>query len=292
MAAPMNSRRPGFTLTEVLVALTMMAIIGAAATSMLFSQSRFFDQQEKLSGARQVSRSATNLLMSELRMVEAGSGASVLAASTDSITLQVPYAVGLVCGPNAGNTRTVVSMLPVDSATYAVAAGNYSGWARRVGVGGSDTYSYATGTPRSITTATNVAPCFNAGITAVSPGGRVLELQPYVPTALVGAPMFLFQTITYKFGPSTSVPGMRALFRHAVTEGTAPEEIVAPYAETAGFRFYAGTSQTASSTPPGTLDTLRGVEIVLAARSERPGHGGNPDIASVTTAVFFRNRLD
>jgi prepilin-type N-terminal cleavage/methylation domain-containing protein len=292
MAARMNSTRPGFTLTEVIVALSLTAIIGAAAVSTMVGQSRFFDQQEKLSGARQVSRSATNLLMSELRMVEVGSGSSVLAASTDSITVQVPYALGLVCGPNAGNTRTVVSMLPVDSATYAFAAGNYSGWARHAGVGVSDTYSYATGTPRSITTATNHAPCFNAGISTVSPGGRVLELQPHVASALVGTPIFLFQTITYKFGPSTSVPGMRALFRHAVTAGALPEEIVAPYAATAGFRFYIGTSQTASSTPPAMLGTLRGVEIMLAARSERPGYAGNPDIADVTTAVFFRNRLD
>jgi prepilin-type N-terminal cleavage/methylation domain-containing protein len=285
---PRLALRPGFTLIEVMVALTVMAIIGAAATGMLINQSRLFDQQEKLSGARQVSRGAVNLLMAELRMVEVGGG--VLGAGPDSITLRLPYAIGLVCGSNASATRTVVSVLPVDSATFGFATANYSGWARRGGHDGTDGYVYASNTPRSVTPGGPTATCGTAGITTL-PGGRVLELEPHVSTATVGVPMFLFQTVTYKFAPSASVPGTRALWRRTDTAGNQPVEILAPFTDAARFRFYLGTAQAAVDAT-GPLTDVRGVELVLTGRSESRTVASANDRAFLTTGVFFQNRLD
>ena len=66
--------RSGFTLIELIVALTLTAIIGTAITALLVSQERAFDTQSKLQSARDVSRGARNLLTSELRMLDRDSG--------------------------------------------------------------------------------------------------------------------------------------------------------------------------------------------------------------------------
>jgi prepilin-type N-terminal cleavage/methylation domain-containing protein len=289
MRAPSLRNRAGFTLPEVLIALTLTAVIGAAVTGVMVNQSRLFDQQDKLGNARQVSRSAMNILMAELRMVEVGGG--IVAASPDSITVDVPYAMGLICGASNAADRTVVSLLPVDSAMFAEAAAGFSGWAHRTGLGNTDGYTYNTGTPRSIAEVTPpVAPCSTQGIVTLA-GGRILRLQPYVASAPVGAPMFLYQRITYRFGPSSDVPGRRALWRRVEVSGV-PEELVAPFDSTARFRFFAGTAQAATDSPPGTLSTLRGVELVLTGQSERPSRTGTADVAQLRTAVFFKNRPD
>jgi hypothetical protein len=51
-------------------------------------------------------------------MIEANGG--VMAASATSLTIRIPYAIGVVCGNNGAGT--VLSLLPVDSTTYAEAA--------------------------------------------------------------------------------------------------------------------------------------------------------------------------
>src|SRR5690606_29287486 len=91
----MLKNRAGFTLAEVLIALTLTAIIGAAVTGVFVSQSRFFDHQEKVGAAREVSRGALNIMMSEMRMLHQDS--AIVSATDRRITLRVPYAFGFVC---------------------------------------------------------------------------------------------------------------------------------------------------------------------------------------------------
>jgi prepilin-type N-terminal cleavage/methylation domain-containing protein len=99
--------RAGFTLIEMLVALTLTAIIGAAITALFVGQERAFDTQTKLQSAREVSRGARNLITSELRMLERDSG--VVSAAADELVLRVPAPVG------AGLGRAAVNVLPVIS---------------------------------------------------------------------------------------------------------------------------------------------------------------------------------
>src|SRR3954470_4412228 len=112
----MNRRsRRGFTLIELVVSIVIFAIIGALFTKLLTIQGKFFDRQGMGNAARNVSRASLNRVVSDFRMIEATGG--VIAASPTSLTIRIPYAIGVVCA-NAG-AGTVLTLLPVDSTTYA-----------------------------------------------------------------------------------------------------------------------------------------------------------------------------
>ena len=69
----MTDRR-GFTLTELLVGMVLMGIVGVALTKLFVSQSRFYDRETQMRRARFVTRTAINAAVSDLRMVEATGG--------------------------------------------------------------------------------------------------------------------------------------------------------------------------------------------------------------------------
>jgi prepilin-type N-terminal cleavage/methylation domain-containing protein len=270
--------RRGLTLIEVLVTLVILAIIGGGLTRLLMSQARFYEHQGASRSARSVSRAAVNVLLSEMRMVETPGG--VVAASPVSVTLRVPYAVGIVCAPSVG--WMTVSFLPADSAMFDEPG--FSGYAWRNAAGA---YTYVEG---GAAIANGVpAACAAEGITPV-PGGRLVSLAPVLPAAAAsGTAVLLFRRITYEFAPSAALPGRTALWRRVVATGAA-EELVAPFDDSAGFRFYALDAQLAQDAPPAVAD-VRGLELVLVGESENaPRVSSGPRRAEVTTAVFFRNR--
>src|SRR5205823_11952861 len=114
-------------LNEVLIALVILGIIGAAFTKLLATQNRFFDQQTNKRAARGIARNSMNVLMSDLRMLQDSLGVDSISTDGRVIRVRVPYRFGLFCG-NSGSVSTV-SVLPIDSGTFATAA--YAGWAYR-----------------------------------------------------------------------------------------------------------------------------------------------------------------
>ena len=276
-------RRPGFSLVEVMIALVLTAIVGAAVTNVFINQSRFYDAQEKVSSARSVSRAATNMLLTELRAVETTGG--VLAADEDSLMVRAPVGLGVVCGTIFG--RTHVSLLPVDSAVYAQAvASRFDGYAWRTNA---QNYTYVPTTSQPTNGAAAV--CNFNGITMFTGAGqrgRIVSLQQIGLVPPVTSAVLLYQNVTYKFAPSVLVPGERGLWRRSGSNGVY-EELAAPFDETARFRFYPVDAVVAQDAPPAVLADLRGVELVLAGRSERPDAQGEHSITPLTTAIFFRN---
>jgi prepilin-type N-terminal cleavage/methylation domain-containing protein len=273
-----RSRRAGFTLVELMIALVMTAILGGAAMRLFVGQSRFFDRHIKQQNARAVSRAAVNGVLSDLRMIDAPNG--VIAASTSSITVRVPYAVGVVC--TTGATYTTVTFMPVDSMMFANAA--LSGFAWR-GSGGS--YTLQEG---GVSTATGSGvTCTGAGITPIA-GGKVLNVSPAFPVgATTGTPTYLYQRVRYAFAASSLIPGRTGLWR-TLLETSATEEVAAPFDATAGFEFYSNVASAASSTTVPTLANIRGVELVFDGQSEKPRFGSTtPEISRFRTAVFFMN---
>ena len=282
MNANVYSRRGGFTLVEVLIAMVLTAVVGAAVTSIFINQSRFYDVQEKVSSARAVSRAATNIMLSELRAVPTDGG--MIAADADSITVRSPVALGVVCGVSAGLIH--VSLMPVDSAVYAQAAStSFFGYAWRTS---NTEYDYDdTASQPGVGVA---AVCDAAGIArfdGAGERGRVVSLATVGSIPPASAALLLYQRVTYKFAESEIVPGQRGLWRRA--GNGVEEELAAPFDETARFRFYPVNSDVAQDAAPATLNDLRGVELVLTSRSERPNDNGEHTLTPMTTAIFFRN---
>lgn len=272
-------------MSELLIGMVILAIVGIALTGTLRSQARYFDHQKTSNLARAVSRGPINRMVSDLRMVEARGG--MISATSTQIEVRVPYAIGVVCGPGPTGSSTHISLLPVDSAMYS--APGYSGYAWR---GGDGVYRYKEDNQTKDVGTLDVCNAVQIG-TLTSQGAKVIKISPVLPdTASYGTPVFLYRKIRYSFAASQMVPGTIGLFRTRMETGAA-EELSAPYDDAAKFRFFVGSSLTAQDNPPADLSRVRGIELNMTGMSERaPSGGTQKQKAPFITAVFFKNRLD
>lgn len=279
--------RRGFTLIELLVGIVVFAIVGALFTKLLTVQGKFFDRQGMGNAARNVSRASLNRVVSDFRMIEANGG--VVAASPTSLTIRIPYAIGVMCKNIA--TGSVLSLLPVDSTTYFGA--QFYGYAWRDFISGA--YSYVEG-GATLNQNGSAADCASVNITMV-PNGRTVVVAPVLPAnGGLGTPVFLYGKVRYEFKASTAVPGKLGLYRTEISKSGAEEteELVAPFANSARWRFYSvNGGSVAADNPPGNLADLRGLELHLDGTSEYIAPGQlSTENAPFTTAVFFKNRTN
>lgn len=279
-------RRRGFTLIEMIVGVVIFAIVGALFTKLLTVQGRFFDKQGNGNAARNVSRASLNRVVSDFRMIEATGG--VIAASPTSLTIRVPFAIGVVC--SSSNTTTAVSLLPVDSVIYN--SPGFYGYAWRSATTG--VYTYVEN-PAAEEKNTGQNACLAAKITTLT-NGRTTRIAPLIAGSSLGTPVFLYRRIRYEFKASTAVPGKLGLYRSVIfpngSEST--EELVAPFAATARYRFFVvGDNVNAHDAPPAPLSDMRGIQLHLDGMSETiiPG-AQSAERAPFTTAVFFKNRTN
>jgi prepilin-type N-terminal cleavage/methylation domain-containing protein len=288
MTAAGRGPRRAFTVIEMIVAIVILGIVGASLIRILVLQTHLFQKAAAQRETRVVARSARNVVDSDLRMLEAANG--IVSATSTSLLVRSPYAMGVVCG--ASGSSTIVSVAPVDSAVWAAAG--FSGYAWRDGSGA---YTYVE-TNASVTAAASAAVCTAASITTL-PNGRVVSLAPVLPVAAVpGTPVLFEQRLRYEFKASVMVPGATGLWRTTVSGGgidddANSEELVAPFTGSAHFKFFVLNSDTSQAAVPSPVSNIRGIEFVLSARSTNaPAGQAAPESTQVNTAVFFRNRLN
>lgn len=276
--------RPGFSLAELLVAVVLLGIVGGALTRLLVDQMRFFDKVQVARGARSAARNSMNVMLSELRMVQDSGGVTNIASDNKSITVRVPYRFGVVCKTTAGTS--IVSMLPGDSLALAQAVYGGYGWRDRI------TGRYNQVTSTTTPTASASTDCTNANIKTITingrTGGTYAVTSSTIPTTMgPGWPIMWFQTVTYSFQASTTFPGKVGLYR-AVGGGT-PEELMAPFATTARFRYYQAGDDTSRTTAPALSD-IRGLEMDLTTEGQRRPAGTTSYAQNkMVTSVFFKN---
>ncbi len=291
---PRIPRRLGFTLIELLVSLVVAAILGAGVTKLLLSSNRFEERTESLRSARRVSRAALAALSNDVRMVDPEWG--IESASAGSLTLRVPYAMGLVCRTGGS---PVIAILPVDSIAFATPG--YSGVAVRASNG-----SWGQAGSGALTELTTwSSSCTSAGIAPITaPAGapnqktRVFELAPggVGSTPLtVGAVIVLYRRTRFYFGASgqAGLSGRTALWRDYLDGGGGAVELAAPFDATAAFRFYDLASTTSQTAVPSPLTNIRGIEFFLPGESDRTARlRASPEQADFTSSVFFVNRMN
>jgi type II secretory pathway pseudopilin PulG len=280
-----RSRAAGFVLAELLVALVIAAIIGAALTQLVVSQSRLVALQGSVMQARGGARAALNVMSGDLRMV---GDSGLVAAAAESVTVRIPYAFGVACGQTGGTT--IVSLLPADSASFFAADAATSGYAWRDSTG---TFRFVT--PATVSNANaGLGTCTGATppITTLSAPGwsaRAVALTPNAVATPPGAVVYLYQLVRSAFAPSAQIPGRTALWRTVLASGQR-NELVAPFAAGTAFQFLVGTALTPSASPPADLTTVRGLRLILNAASEQPPEGrATPMTFDLTSDVLFRN---
>lgn len=285
-AQPRLKARAGYSLAELLVAVVLLGIVGGALSRLVVDQMRFFDNVQVMRGARSAARNSMNVMLSELRMVHDSGGVTNIAANNKSITVLVPYRVGVLCGTTAG--VSTVSMLPIDSTTLALAT--FAGYGYRVPATGRYAVTQTTVAPTA--SATSLLCTTTAGISTITINGRsgaILDISPStIPTTVVsGAPVMFFQSITYSFAASTLYPGKVGLFRQV--GGGTPEELMAPFASSARFRYYQTGDDTSRTTAPALSD-IRGIALVLTTEgARRPAGRTNDTQSKMMTSIFFKN---
>jgi prepilin-type N-terminal cleavage/methylation domain-containing protein len=279
--------RRGLTLVELMVALIVAGVVGAGLLKLMLGQARATSQQEAWRTARTAPRIGLNRLMSELRMVDPVGGVEAAVAGGQDFTLRVPYAMGAMCWSDGATS--VVSLMPVDSATYA--EGAYSGFAWRNSTG---TYTYVPSA--TAPTSAGAASCAAASVTTVpavgsSPTGQVVTLTGAVaPIPSIGTLYIMYRRIRYEFKASTMFPGRIGLWRTLLATG-ATEEVAAPFDAAARVRFYVLDATVPQAAVPASLGDIRGLELQLRGSSDGPPEGSSAaKVAAVTASVFFKNR--
>ncbi len=278
--------RRGFTLTELLVALTVMSVAGIALIRLLTATTRFVSLHDAMLSARQGARAALNTMVAELQTV-GDSGLTAAAADGKSITVRVPYAFGTTCR-RASSQSVVASVMPTDSVVYASAVPGGFFWRRLTG-----SYTNVPG-PITVAPSADAALC-DADSVRIVPGGTRVVISGYpamfAPDSL--AVFMLYQVVTYRFGNSTTLPGRTALWRKA--GANADEELVAPFDGAAGFGFLVGGPTAATlalqNAPPADLNLVRGLELRLLAQSEVSAQGtAAPQVFRLKARVTFSNK--
>ena len=288
-----RSRR-GFSLVEIITALTILGIIGSAMTKMLLSQSRGYQYDSGGRRSRTVARSAMNIMITDLRMTQDNGGVSYLDATNHRrVDVKVPVAFGVVCEVTAGTVA--MALTPVDS--FQLATMKYGGFAVRDATTG--IYTYVSGGTMS---SADVSKCHGGGVSiyadTITMGGRqgkVIQVTGAPPAGTaVGSMAMIWQTVNYSFAPSKAFANRLGLYR-ITTDGVTVDssELVAPFSTSARFSYYTNPAQSgdvAATTAPSDLNTVRGLKILLAAEASDtvPGYKG-PKKSPLTTAVFFKN---
>jgi hypothetical protein len=152
----------------------------------------------------------------------------------------------------------------------------------------------------------NVSNCHGAPsiyADTVTLGGRqgLVVLVTGTPPAgtAAGSIGMIWQQVRYVFDTSKVYAKRAGLFR-IVSYGASADtsELTAPFSWSARFKYYISpmtrtttvNGDTAKSTAPAALDSIRGVQVYLAAEAGDtvPGRTG-PKKSPLTTAVFFKN---
>jgi prepilin-type N-terminal cleavage/methylation domain-containing protein len=284
-----TARRPGFSLVELTVAMLIAGIIGVALARLIIYQSRFVALQDATMRARSGARAALNALSGELRAVTDGGLVDGVGTGPDSITVRVPYAFGVACQQPPFPSVIVVSLLPTDSAIFSASRASTSGYAWRDNTG---TFRFKEPAVVSIRLPAVLCWPTSQPIATLSATGwyaSTVAVSPPVVATPPGAIVYLYQTVRYSFKVSNEIPGRRALFRQVMPGGTL-DELVAPFDGSARFEFLVGGAYTLQSTPPGVLDSVRGVRVKLVGASETAPEGrSQPVTFDLTTDILFRN---
>lgn len=269
--------RDGFSLMELLIAITILAILGAGVTRMLVHNSRYVTKLDAMMDARQAARAAMHTVAVELRMVSTG---GLIAADVKSVTARIPYAWGMTCDMETGDR--IASLVPTDSMMFASATAD--GMAYRGITGG---YTFITGITVAPSTATTA--CDDADNVKVVPGGSLIAITGGDPVA-AGSLFYLYELVQYSFAPSIDLPGRTGLWRQA---GTRPnEELIAPFDTAAGFAFLVGSALAVQDTVPALLSQVRGLELRLLGSSEATPQGStDPEVFDLRSTVLFLNTI-
>ena len=120
MARPRAARpRRGFTLIEVLITKTILAIVGATVTNILTRQQRFYRDAAETTVVRRELRGGATLVPADLRAVSTV-GHDLMEATATSFTVRAAIGSAVVCNITAG--RQELDLVPLALSNHTLTA--------------------------------------------------------------------------------------------------------------------------------------------------------------------------
>jgi len=309
-AAP--SRRAGFTLIELVIAMVLMSLVGGAIVKLLLRQSRFYNSTTDLIQTRQQIRQAAAMLPSDLRGISSVAG-DIYAMSDSAIEFRSVFGTSVVCANIGGMLSTVPRVLARNS--------TMTSWARPPALGDSlavynngPTAALAddgwtrfqiTAIPTPVTTNVANGCPVTTGLTqagdvsAINPSYQ-LTLSPAAPASIaVGAGIRFFRRVRYRIYRETDNQWYIGFFE-CLAGRTPACDLTKPIA--GPFQPYAPTGTSGmqfayyDSTGAVTADPLQVARISLVVRGQAAalmnlsGAGGTLFRDSLRIEVGLRNR--
>jgi hypothetical protein len=302
--------RRGLTLPELLVAATLLVLVGAALNTMFVGQTRMFSRTQGRTRMQRDLRTGLALLPLDLRGAarESRTVADLTELRDSSLQLRATIGSSVVC---ARPTTIDIDLPPIGTARNTLTT-----WYSQP-LPGDTVLLYNDGTlpgpeddewtPRAITAITVGIPTACAGTPFVHPvddAGKWrwrMQLNATVPTTVpIGAPVRFLRSVRYSLyqptlGASEWYLGYRELLSNA---WSAPQPIAGPfepYAATGGtgLRFAYFDTLGAPLATPATAARVGRIDLVFRSRAimRRGTPQGDVIRDSIATRVALRNRL-
>src|SRR2546426_3840423 len=104
------SRRAGFTLIELVIAMVLMSLVGGAIVKLLLRQQRFYNSTTDLIQTRQQLRQAAAMLPSDLRGISS-IGGDIYFMTDSALEFRSVFGSSVVCANIGGKLSTVPRVL-------------------------------------------------------------------------------------------------------------------------------------------------------------------------------------
>lgn len=271
----MSRRRPpcsrGYTLVEVLVAMTLMGIVVAGMLKALTVQKKFYARQARILDARHAMRASATILASELRELSAAGG-DIYALAPDSVALRSTVAFGVICNVDVGGGRL--------SLTHTTGHFRLEGQdSALVFVEGTTVFDDDSWRALPVTGIMAVGPTCGSG----QKPERVVSLSGNLAGVTVGSPVRVFRPYVYGL---FQMNDRWWLGRRSGSAGSTYIPVAGPLAPPASQGLVL-TYQDSLGLPTANRNEVTRVEIKIRAPTFRSAT--DPDYREMLTSAFLRN---
>jgi prepilin-type N-terminal cleavage/methylation domain-containing protein len=265
-------KKSGFTLIEVLVALSVAAILGVTISGLVIGQQRFYRHADATIVSQQNMRAALDLMTAEIRMA---SPTDLIAATPDSVAFRADLIRAVVCDSTGPDEVTLFVYDTVTTMNLGIGfrgaafSGPYDSafvyadsWTPSVGAVGSaaEAVCVANGAPAGMGTK------FYRRVTGW--GSQFAD----VPDR--GSVVRFYGRLSYRFGGSNFSNGNMAIWRNS-------QELVSPFATGAAFQYVMADGSVRTSVPGPQLADVASVRIIASTM------GNGPDLSGVRNRAIL-----
>ena len=296
---PLAAARRGITLVEVMITISVLAIVGASLTSILTRQQRFYRDASETVEVRRELRGGSALLPTDLRAISTAGG-DLLEATATQFTIRATIGSAVVCAKDVQSVDLVPTGLTTHTlaAWYSLPRGNDTAFVfdDSLNVGAVDDYWWQAAVVSTIADATYCAGTpFVALVDAALPRVRLTLDTPVPATVQIGAVVRITRPVRYTvFQPSAGSDWYLGYSEYDGAAWQPVEPIAGPLTATSGARFTyfdtTGTVRTPTTAAERTNVARVGVTMRATGRTDAlQARSGQPMRDSLEFKIGIRN---